>query len=66
MHLAADAVADVFADDTDVVRMGLGLHGGADVPQALAGPCLLDALPQCSLGHLQQEVDLIGQTYTGH
>src|SRR4029077_12218421 len=38
MHVSADTVTDVFANDGESLRLDVGLHGVADVPNVGARP----------------------------
>ena len=42
VQLGSDAVSDKFADHAEAVGFDIFLHGGADIPDGIADPSLLD------------------------
>ena len=54
MQLLAGAVAHELPDHGEACVLAVALHRIADITDAVAGLCLLDALVQGCLGHIQQ------------
>src|SRR5689334_22929074 len=60
VHLPANAMSDVFADDRIAVRFGMALDRIADVSEVIACATLVDCQLQTFFSHANQSQQVIG------